>query len=112
MNTLKSGAIWENERTYGLEGNIGGIGGGMARRPEWLRGGAGTRLYGGADFWGSRRARAAAPSAGGGGSASAGDGHDLGARGLELAGAMDMGTRALGLSAPPLRPLGTRSLVA
>ncbi len=90
----------------------GNIGGGMARRPERLCGGTGTRLYGGADFWGSRRARAAAPSAGGGGSASAGGGHDLGTRGLGLAGAMDMGTRALGLSTPSLRPLVTGPLVA
>ena len=42
----------------------------------------------------------------------ASEGHDLGIRRLGLAGTMDMGTRALGLSAPPLRPLGTRPLVA
>ena len=90
----------------------GNIGGGMVRRPERLCGGTGTRLCGGINPWGGGRARAAAPSAGGGGSASAGGGHDLGTWGLGLAGTMDMGTRALGLSASPLRPLGAGPLVA
>ena len=43
----------------------------------------------------------------------AGGGHDLGTRGLGLAGTMAMGTRALGAYPPPLpRPLGTGPLVA
>ncbi len=88
------------------------MGGGMARGPERLCGGTRTRLCAGAGSWGRRRAWTAAPSAGGGGSAGAGGGHDLGTRSLGLAGTMDMGTGALGLSASPLRPLGTRPLVA
>ena len=109
MNTLKSGAIWENEQTYGLEGDIGG---GMAHGPERVCGGTGTRLYGGINPRSGGRARTATPSAGGGCPADAGGGHDLGARGLGLAGTMDMGTGALGLSTPSLRPLGTGPLVA
>ena len=84
----------------------------MARRPERLCGGAGTRLYGGINPWGGGRAWAATPSADGSGPASADSGNGLAARSLGLAGTMDMGTRALGLSAPSLRPLGTRPLVA
>ena len=109
MNTLKSGAIWENEQTYGLEGDIGG---GMAHGPERLCGGTGTRLCGGINPCGGGRAWAATPSADGSGPASADSGNGLAARSLGLAGTMDMGTRALGLSAPSLCPLGTRPLVA
>ena len=84
----------------------------MTRGPEWPWGGTGPRLYGGADFWGSPRARAAGPRDGGGGSASAGGWDDLGTRGLGLAGAMDTETTAMGLSSPSLSPLVTGPLVA
>ncbi|MHB1580932.1 MAG: hypothetical protein ACYCQM_12065 [Acidithiobacillus sp.] len=84
----------------------------MAHCPERVCGGTGTRLYGGINPRSGGRARTATPSAGGGGPADAGGGHDLGTRGLGLAGTMDMGTGALGLSTPSLRPLGTGPLVA
>ncbi len=88
------------------------MGGGMARGPEWLRGGTWTCLCAGAGSWGRRRAWAAAPPACDSGSTSSGNGHGMDARGLGLAGAMDMGARALGLSTLSLRPLGAGPLVA
>ncbi|MHB1659211.1 MAG: hypothetical protein ACYCRF_07865 [Acidithiobacillus sp.] len=109
MNILKSGTIWGNEQAQGVGDDIGG---GMAHSPERLCGGTGVRLCGGINPWGGGRAWAATPSADGSGPASAGSGNGLAARRLGLAWAMDMGTRALGLSAPSLRPLGIRSLVA
>ncbi|WP_461274944.1 hypothetical protein [Acidithiobacillus sp.] len=84
----------------------------MARGPDRLRGGTWTRLCGGVDPRGGGRARAAATAADGGGPAGADGGHDLDTRGLGVAGPMDMGTGALGLPAPSLRPLGAGSLVA
>ena len=90
----------------------GGIDGGLARSPDRLRGGAWTRLCGGTGPRGGGRTRATATAAGDRDPAGAGGGHDLDARRLGLAGTMDMGTGALGLSAPPLRPLGAGPLVA
>ena len=84
----------------------------MARRPERLCGGTGTSLCGGINPWGGGRAWAATPSADGSGPAGAGSGNGLATRRLGLARTMDMGTGALGLCAPSLRPLGTRPLVA
>ncbi|MCK9358358.1 hypothetical protein [Acidithiobacillus sp.] len=109
MSISKSGGIWENEHIYEMAGSMGG---GMARGPEWLRGGTWTRLRAGANSWGRRRAWAAAAPACGSGSTSSGNGHGMDAGGLGLAGAMDMGTRTLGLSTLPLRPLGAGPLVA
>ena len=88
------------------------IGRGMAHGPERLCGGTGTRLCGGINPWGGGRAWAATPSADGNSPAGTGGGNGLAARRLGLAGTMDMGTRALGLSASPLRPLGAGPLVA
>jgi len=88
------------------------MGGGMARRPERLCGGTWTRLCAGAGSWGSRRAWAAAASACDSGSTSSGNGHGMDARDLGLAGTMDMGAGALGLSTLSLRPLGAGPLVA
>ncbi|WP_461266780.1 hypothetical protein [Acidithiobacillus sp.] len=88
------------------------MGGGMARGPEWLCGGTWTCLCAGACSWGRRRAWAAAASAGDSGSTSSGNGHGMDARDLDLAGTMDMGAGALGLSTLSLRPLGAGPLVA